>query len=200
MGWYGAETLGVENGGDIALSGMNIAGAINMIILMPVFGINQGAQPILGYNYGAKKYGRVRSAYLGAIGAATAICIAGFAVGQLFPLALVKFFAPNGSSALLRFAPWALRAMLLLLPVNGFQIVSANFFVVTGRPKLSIFLTTLRQFIALIPCMLIFGRIWRLWGVVASGPVADGFSFILTGIMIILELKRLSVQRSSIHV
>ncbi|MDR2370414.1 MAG: MATE family efflux transporter [Treponema sp.] len=200
MGWYGAESLGVENGGDIALSGMNIAGAVNMIILMPVFGINQGAQPILGYNYGAKKYGRVRTAYLGATGAATAICIAGFAIGQLFPLALIKFFAPDGSSALLRFAPWALRAMLLLLPVNGFQIVSANFFVVTGRPKLSIFLTTLRQFIALIPCMLIFGRIWRLWGVVASGPVADGFSFILTGIMIIPELKRLSVQRSSTHV
>jgi Na+-driven multidrug efflux pump len=124
----------------------------------------------------------------------------GFIGGEIFPLALVKFFTPEGSPALLRFAPWAMRVMLLLLPLNGFQIVSANFFVVTGRPRLSIFLTTLRQFIALIPCMLVFGRFWSLWGVVAAGPVADGFSFILTAIMIIPELKKLSSRRLPTHV
>ncbi|MDR1059286.1 MAG: MATE family efflux transporter, partial [Treponema sp.] len=67
MGWYGAAALGVANGGDIALSGMNIAGSITMMILMPVFGINQGAQPILGYNYGAKRYSRVLRAYVLAV-------------------------------------------------------------------------------------------------------------------------------------
>jgi Na+-driven multidrug efflux pump len=87
--------------------------------------------------------------------------------------------------------------MLLLLPLNGFQIVSSNFFVVTGRPKTSIFLTTLRQFIILIPCMLIFGRIWGLWGVVAAAPVADGFSFLFTAVMITLELKKLRGQMIS---
>ncbi|MDR1105281.1 MAG: MATE family efflux transporter [Treponema sp.] len=200
MGWYGREALGVSNGGDIALSGMNINGSITMLILMPVFGINQGAQPILGYNYGAKKYRRVRQAYLWAISAATIICVIGFFAGEIFPLELVKSFAPAGSPALLRFAPWAMRVMLLLLPLNGFQIVSANFFVVTGRPKMSIFLTTLRQCIAFIPCMLIFGRIWGLWGVVAAAPVADGFSFILTGIMIARELKKLSAPPLPTHV
>jgi Na+-driven multidrug efflux pump len=191
VGWYGADALGVANGGDIALSGMNIVGSITMLILMPVFGINQGAQPILGYNYGAKKFSRVLRAYLGAISAATGICVFGFALGQLFPLALVKLFAPGGSAALLRFAPWAMRVMFLLLPLNGFQIVSANLFVVTGRPKISIFLTTLRQFIILIPCILIFGRVWGLWGIAAAAPVADGFSFLLTMVMISLELKKL---------
>jgi putative MATE family efflux protein len=191
MGWYGAEALGVSNGGDIALSGMNINGSISMLILMPVFGINQGAQPILGYNYGAKKFGRVFRAYLGALAAATVICTIGFALGEIFPLALVKIFAPDGSPPLLRFSVWALRVMLLLFPLNGFQIVSANMFVVTGRPKISIFLTTLRQCIALIPCMLIFGKVWSLWGVVAAAPVADGFSFLLTGTLIFFELKRL---------
>ncbi|MDR1100492.1 MAG: MATE family efflux transporter, partial [Treponema sp.] len=170
MGWYGAAALGVANGGDIALSGMNINGSITMLILMPVFGINQGAQPILGYNYGAKKFDRVLRAYLGAITAATIICTLGFAIGEIFPLALVKLFAPDGSPPLLRFSVWALRVALLLFPLNGFQIVSANMFVVTGRPKISIFLTTLRQFIALIPCMLIFGKAWGLWGVVAAAP------------------------------
>ncbi|GHU58663.1 MATE family efflux transporter [Spirochaetia bacterium] len=191
MGWYGAAALGVANGGDVALSGMNINGSITMLILMPVFGINQGAQPILGYNYGAKKYHRVLKAYLGAVGAATAICILGFAIGELFPLQLIRIFAPNGSEALLRFSVWAMRVSLILLPLNGFQIVSSNFFVVTGRPKMSIFLTMLRQFIALIPCMLIFGKIWSLWGVVAAAPVADGFAFLLTGAMIFFELKKL---------
>jgi putative MATE family efflux protein len=191
VGWYGAAALGVANGGDIALSGMNINMSIIMMIMMPVFGINQGAQPILGYNYGAKKFNRVLKAYLLATGAAVAICLIGFAIGEGIPLTLVKLFAPNGSEQLLRFAPWAIRVQLMLLPLSGFQIVSSNFFVVTGRPKTSIFLTMLRQFIALIPCLLIFGRIWGLWGIIASQPVADGFAFLLTLIMIVRELKKL---------
>jgi len=191
MGWYGATTLGVANGGDIALSGMNINGSILMLVLMPIFGINQGAQPILGFNYGARKYSRVLSAYVGAIAAATTICITGFAIAQMFPVQLVKVFAPEGSPALMYFAPRAMRIALLMLPVAGFQIVSANLYVVTGRPKISIFLSLLRQCLILIPCMLIFGRIWGLWGVVAAAPVADTFAFLVTGIMIIFELKRL---------
>jgi Na+-driven multidrug efflux pump len=194
VGWYGADALGVANGGDIALSGMNIAGSVIMMILMPVFGINQGAQPILGFNYGAKQYHRVLRAYLGAVGAATAICVVGFAVVQLFPVFLVKFFAPQGSDALLAFAPRAMRTVALLLPLNGFQIVSTNMYVVTGRPRVSIFLSLLRQFLVLIPCIFIFGRIWGLWGVVSASPVADGFAFILTSIMISFELRKLRRQ------
>jgi Na+-driven multidrug efflux pump len=170
---------------------MNIAGSIIMMILMPVFGINQGAQPILGYNYGAKQYHRVLRAYLGAVGAATAICILGFALVQIFPVFLVSIFAPNGSEAILTFAPRAMRTATLLLPLNGFQIVSSNLYVVTGRPKISIFLSMLRQFIVLIPCILIFGRIWGLWGVIAASPVADGFAFLCTGTMISFELRKL---------
>jgi Na+-driven multidrug efflux pump len=84
-----------------------------------------------------------------------------------------------------------MRAALLMLPFNGFQIVSANMFTVTGRPKISILLNMLRQCIILIPCLFVFGKIWGLWGVVAAGPVADGFSFVFTGIMILFELRKL---------
>ncbi|MDR2768578.1 MAG: MATE family efflux transporter [Treponema sp.] len=190
VGWYGAAALG-EGGGDVALSGININMSIAMMILMPVFGINQGAQPVLGYNYGAKQFDRVRKAFLFAVGAATAICVVGFALGQLFPRFLVSIFAPEGSAALFRFAPPAMRIMLILLPLNGFQIVSTNFFVVTGRPVMSIFLSMLRQCIVLIPCILIFGRMWGLWGVVAATPVADGFAFCCTTAMILAELRKL---------
>jgi putative MATE family efflux protein len=191
VGWYGAAALGVANGDAIVLSGLNINGSIMMLILMPIFGINQGAQPILGYNYGAKLFRRVLRAYLGAIGAATIICVFGFAITQIFAPHLIRVFVPDGSDALMMFTPRAMRIMLLLLPVAGFQIVSTNMFVVTGRPKISIFLSMLRQCIALIPCILIFGKIWGLWGVVAAAPVADGFSFIITGILIIFELRKL---------
>jgi putative MATE family efflux protein len=191
MGWYGAAALGVENGGDIALSGMSIAGSIIMMIFMPVFGINQGAQPILGYNYGAKRFDRVLRAYILAAGAATAICLAGFAIVELFPQFLVGIFLTESSETLLAFAPRAMRINVLLLPLTGFQIVSTNMYVVTGRPKIAIFLSLLRQFIVLIPCMLIFGRAWGLWGVVAAGPVADAFAFAITTILISGELRKL---------
>jgi putative MATE family efflux protein len=190
-GWYGEASLGVANGGDIALSGMGIVGAILMLILMPVFGINQGAQPILGYNYGAKLYRRVLRAYLGAIFAATLICITGFIVIRLFSVQLVMLFARNGSDVFIYFASRAMQIMTLILPLAGFQIVSTNFFVVTGRPKITIFLSMLRQCIALIPCILIFGRLWGLWGVVAATPVADGFAFFVTGTLILFELRKL---------
>ncbi|MDR0302141.1 MAG: MATE family efflux transporter [Treponema sp.] len=199
VGWYGAATLGVANGGDIALSGMNINGSIVMLILMPVFGINQGAQPILGYNYGAKNFARVLRAYIGAITAASLICICGFTVIQLFTVQLVRLFAPNGSPALMQFVPKAMRIMALLLPFAGFQIVSTNMFVVTGRPKISIFLSMLRQCLALIPCILIFGKIWGLWGIVFAAPVADGFAFLLTGTLIFFEIRKLRKGNQPIH-
>jgi len=197
MGWYGAQTLGVANGGDIALTGMNIQGAILMMILMPVFGINQGVQPILGYNYGAKKFDRVLRAYISAVIAATSICVFGFIIVNIFPMQLIRMFASAGSEALMYFAPRAMRIMMLILPLAGFQIVSTNFFVVTGRPKTSIFLSMLRQCIALIPCILIFGKVWGLWGVIAATPVADGFSFLLTGTLILFELKKLRAKSLS---
>ncbi|AEF84068.1 MATE efflux family protein [Treponema primitia ZAS-2] len=197
VGRYGVASLGVSNGGDIALSGMNINGSMAMLILMPVFGISQGAQPILGFNYGAKKFDRVFKAYRAAVVVATVICVLGFAMTELFPLQLVKLFAPIGSPALLRFTPWAMRVMMLLLPLNGFQIISANFFVVTGRPRTSIILSMLRQCLALIPCIFIFGRIWGLWGIVAAAPVADGVSFVATSIMILFEMKKLRAQMAT---
>jgi putative MATE family efflux protein len=199
VGWYGADALGVDNGGDVALSGMNIVGSILMLILMPVFGINQGAQPILGYNYGARNFKRVLRAYIGAIAAATIICVFGFAVIQFFSVQLVKLFAPKGSDAIMLFAPRAMRIVMILLPVAGFQIVSTNFFVVTGRPKISIFLSSLRQCLALIPCLLIFGKLWGLWGVVAATPIADCFSFLLTGTLIFFEIRKLRRENPLVH-
>ena len=187
----GPQALGVSNGGDIALSGMNIVNSFSMLILMPVFGINQGAQPILGYNYGAKKFDRVYKAYLRAVGTATCICVAGFLIVQSFPRQLVSLFVPGGSPALFVFTPWALRVFMLLLPLTGFLLISINMFAVTGRPKISTLLNLLRQCIILMPCAILFGNIWGLWGFVAAAPVTEGICIIITGIFVFFEMKKL---------
>ncbi|MDR0685425.1 MAG: MATE family efflux transporter [Spirochaetaceae bacterium] len=201
MGWYGEAALGVDNGGDIALSGMTIINSFTMFILMPVFGINQGAQPVLGFNYGAKKFDRARRAYFLAVLAATCICTAGFIVTRLFPGFIIRLFVPDGSPALMRVTGFALRTALLVLPLNGFQIVSSNMFAVTGRPKISILLAMLRQIILLAPFILIFGRLWGLYGVIVAMPAADAVSVSITAIMIFLEFRQagqlgLSYQQS----
>ncbi|WP_306700396.1 MATE family efflux transporter, partial [Treponema endosymbiont of Eucomonympha sp.] len=91
MSRYGVESLGVPNGGDIALSGMNIQGSVMFLFLMPVFGINQGAQPILGYNYGARQFKRVKKTYLCAVAAAMSVCLVGFILAEAFPRQLLPF-------------------------------------------------------------------------------------------------------------
>ena len=91
----------MENGGDIALAGMTIVGVIQMLILMPIFGINQGTQPLLGYNYGAKKFDRVLRTYLLAVAAGTVV----FAAAMLFSTQLVKMFVSEADPTLMYFAP-----------------------------------------------------------------------------------------------
>jgi Na+-driven multidrug efflux pump len=195
MSRAGVADLGVANGGDVALAAMSIQGTFVMLVIMPIFGINQGAQPILGFNYGAKKFNRVFKAYLSAVVVATIWAALGFCMTQTLSTPLSRFFAPDGSDILIGLASRALRTTTLIMPFIGFQIVSTNFFVVTGRPKMSIILSLLRQCIVLIPCLLIFSRIWGLWGAIAAMPVADGAAVLITGIMIFFEMKKL---RSSI--
>ncbi|MDR1193109.1 MAG: MATE family efflux transporter [Peptococcaceae bacterium] len=195
---YGAIELGGANGGDVALSGMNILHSIMTLILMPIFGINQGAQPILGYNYGAKKFARVLRAYIYAVLAATVVSSGGFLLSHIYPEGIVDLFAPNGSAALLAFAPKAIRTYTLALPLVGFQIVSANMFVVTGRPKTSLLLSMTRQLILLIPCILLFGWLGGLNGVLWATPTADSLSILLTALLIIRELRVLRRAASAL--
>ena len=192
MGWYGVAALGREDGSDIAQAAMNVVQTVTMLILMPVFGINQGAQPVLGFNYGAKNFARVKKAFLGAVAAASIICVAGFLVVEIAPVFIVRLFAPEGSREFIELSAWALRIANLSLAIDGFQIVSSNMFVVTGRPRTSIVLSLTRQVLALIPLMLIFGRLWGLHGVVYSMPAADIISAALTAVFVVIELKKIN--------
>ena len=177
-------------GGDVAIAGMGIINSIAMLILMPIFGINQGAQPIIGYNYGAEKFDRVKHALKLAVIAATVVVTVGFIVTQLFTRQIISVFIKD-EIQLIEFSTHALRVFLIFLPIIGFQMVSANYFQAVGKPKQAIFLSLSRQFIFLIPALLILPIFFKLEGILIAGPVADLGASIITGIWIYRELKNL---------
>ena len=180
----------VKYGGDLALGSMGIIMSIVMMVLMPVFGINQGCQPIIGYNYGAKKYDRVKQALKLAILAATIITTTGFTIIQLFPKQLISLF--NKDPDLIATGIHGIRIYLLMIPIIGFQIVSSNYFQAIGKAKISILLGLSRQVIILIPLLFILPRFFGLNGVWMSGPSSDAIASILTALFLFVEIKHLN--------
>jgi Na+-driven multidrug efflux pump len=177
-------------GGDMAISIIGIIYAFVMMILMPIFGLNQGVQPIIGYNYGAKKFDRVKRALLTAILFAAAGTTIGFAIVMLFPEQVVRLFDPDNEKMAVLGAH-AMRVSMLMLPIVGFQIVAANYFQAVGKPKMSMLLSLSRQVLMLIPAVLILPEFFGLEGVWAALPTADACSSILTGTCLYFELRHL---------
>ena len=180
----------VRYGGDLALGVMGVIMSIAMLVLMPIFGINQGCQPIIGYNYGAQKYDRVKHALKLAILSATVITTTGFIIIQLFPRQLISIF--NNDPELIAIGVHGIRIYLFMLPIIAFQIISSNYFQAIGKAKISIFLSLSRQVIILIPLLLILPKFFGLNGVWISGPSSDAISSILTAIFIFIEIRHLN--------
>ena len=178
------------NGGDIAIGAMTVINAIAIFFMMPIFGINQGSQPIIGFNYGAKEYKRVKEALKLAITAASTLCIFGFIMTQFFTVTLIKIF--NSDPELIEVASKGMHIFLIMLPFIGFQIVSANYFQAVGKAKKAMFLSLLRQVIVLIPMLLIMPRIFGLTGVWMSGPIADLSASIVTALFLFQEMRHLN--------
>lgn len=184
-------------GGDLAIGAMTIVQSIGMIFLTPIFGLNQGSQPIIGYNFGAKKYKRVKTTvFYGAI-TATIIVTIGWLVVQLAPQLLIKIF--NNDPELLEIAKNGLRIYLLFIPVIGLQIISSNYFQSVGKAKISMFLSLLRQVILLIPFMIILPRIFGLNGIWMAGAISDLLSAIITCCIFYNSLKKLNKENDNIQ-
>jgi putative MATE family efflux protein len=176
-------------GGDIAVSGMTIINSIAMIFLMPIFGLNQGLQPIIGYNFGAKKHNRVKLAVKYGIIAATIIVTIGFVVVQGFSEKLVMIF--NNDSSLIEVTSRGMKIFLIILPLIGGQIIVTNYFQSIGQVKISMFLSLLRQVIILIPCLIIIPMFMGLDGVWIAGATSDFLSVIITLIVFMKVSKGL---------
>lgn len=177
-------------GGDIAVSGMGIVNSVQTMLLMPIIGLNQGVQPIISFNFGAKKYDRIKTAEKLAMITATVIVVVGWLLTRLFPAQIISLF--NREPDLVEFGRYALVAWFWFLPVIGFQILGANFFQAIGRSKSAMVLTLSRQVLLLIPAIIVFSRLWGINGLLYAAPFADALSALITGIWFWFGMKRLS--------
>lgn len=178
-------------GGDLALSAVGIVMAIGTIMIMPLIGLNQGAQPIIGYNYGAKQYNRVKETLKIAVLAATCFCLVGFVAIRLWATEIVTLFTGT-DVALANLSAHALKTFFLVLPIVGFQIVCAGYFQAVGKAVQSAILSLSRQVLFLIPLLLTLPKFWGLEGVWRTPPIADVLSVILTGTFIFYEMKKIT--------
>lgn len=186
-------------GGDIAVSGMGIVSSFFTLFLMPLFGLNQGLQPIIGYNYGARKFHRVKNALKKGIFAAVSIASLGFIITRLFPVPIVSLFSKN-DAALIAFGVRAMKINLVFMPIIGFQVVASNYFQAVGKPLQAALLGLSRQVLILIPAILILPKFFGIDGVLGAGPVSDLLSAVITGVILLFDLRRLKEQPETLSV
>lgn len=175
--------------GELAVASIGIINRMAMLMLMPIFGISQGLQPIIGYNYGAGNYSRVIKALKIAIIAASVFSTAGFLIIQIFDQEIIMLF--NDSPELILLGSEAMRINLCMLPVIGFQIIGANYFQAVGKAGYAIVLSMSRQLIMLIPLLLVLPKVFGLHGVWLASPISDFSAALLTGIFLFRELRKL---------
>mgnify|MGYP002792653651 CR=1 FL=1 len=188
LSYYGVKSM---YGGEIPLACAGIITKVNMVFMAIIIGISQGTQPIVGFNYGAKKYGRVRKTYLLAVGAATVLSFVAFICFQVFPRQIISIFGA-GSELYFRFSERYFRIYMFLTVVNGIQPVTSNFFTSIGKSTLGIFMSLTRQILFLLPLIIIFPLIMGIDGVMYAGPIADAAAAIVCGYFMIRELKELT--------
>lgn len=168
----------VRYGGDMAVGAYSIANSVVMVLFMFVMGMNQGMQPIVGYNYGAQRYDRMFRCLWLTIGWATAILLAGWTVSMLFPYQIARVFTTDDT--LLELSARGIQLNMVVFFVVGAQAVTTNFFQCIGKVKVSIFLSLSRQLFLLIPMAYLFPLWWGLDGVWYSMAASDFGSFAMT--------------------
>ena len=190
LGKAGAES---KYGAEIPITVLGIVMKISQILNSIIIGIAAGSQPIFGYNYGARKYDRVKQALKIVLGSSLVISTIAFILFQTIPDKLIAIFG-SGDENYMEFACLAFRTYLFLCIFNGIQIPSGIFFQAIGKSTKSAILSLSRQIVILIPSMIILRHIFGLMGVLYAGPVADGIAFVLAAILLIREVKHLKAN------
>lgn len=185
--YYGAQSV---YGAEIPLTALGIVMKVNQIMIAVLIGIATGAQPIIGYNYGAGNRARVMKTYKIAVIAASAFSVACFLCFTLLPEQIVLLFG-SGEALYMEFAVKCFRIFLCLCAFTGFQKVSAIFLQSIGRPVQSAAISLARQVICLVPAAIILPLFLGVEGVLWAGPLADGLALVLTVVIMIVELRRL---------
>lgn len=179
-------------GGDLAIGVFGIVNRLVFIIVMIVMGLNQGMQPIAGYNFGAKQYERVTKTLKLTIIYVTGVTTFGFIIGMLFSDTVVGIFTSDAE--LIELSAKGLRIVVMFFPIIGFQMVTANFFQSIGMASKAIFLSLTRQMVVLLPCLLILPRFFGAAGVWYSMPISDLLASLIAGTMLVWQFRKFRVQ------
>lgn len=179
-------------GGDLAIGAFGIVNRLVFIIVMIVMGLNQGMQPIAGYNFGAKQYERVTKILKLTIIYVTGVTTFGFIIGMLFSDTVVGIFTSDAE--LIELSAKGLRIVVMFFPIIGFQMVTANFFQSIGMASKAIFLSLTRQMVVLLPCLLILPRFFGAAGVWYSMPISDLLASLIAGTMLVWQFRKFRVQ------
>ncbi len=182
-------------GGDLAIGAFGIVNRLVFLFAMIVMGLNQGMQPIAGYNYGAQLYPRVTRVLKLTIYAATIVTTAGFLMGMFIPELVTSIFTPDAE--LIRLSSQGLRIIILFFPIVGFQMVTSNFFQSIGMAGKAIFLSLTRQLLFLIPCLLILPQFFGTIGVWASMPCADLAASLVSGFMLWSQFRKFKAMQKA---
>lgn len=181
-------------GGDLALAVIGIIMSITTFLIMPAMGISQGAQPIIGFNYGAKKFERVKETLKLSIISSTSIVTIGFIVSKIWPSQLISLF--NSNPELIELGTHAMGIFFKFIPLVGLQMISSSYFQAVGKPNQSTLLALSRQVIIFIPLLVILPRMWGLEGIWWSAPFSDLGAFVVTGLWLWAEVKDLNKSKS----
>ncbi|WP_321334784.1 MATE family efflux transporter [uncultured Bacteroides sp.] len=182
-------------GGDLAIGAFGIVNRLIFLFAMIVMGLNQGMQPIAGYNYGAQLYPRVTRVLKLTIYGATIVTTTGFLLGMFMPELAASIFTPD--TELIRMSSQGLRIVTLFFPIVGFQMVTSNFFQSIGMAGKAIFLSLTRQLLFLVPCLLILPGLFGTMGVWISMPSADLAASLVSGFMLWHQFRKFKAMHNN---
>ncbi len=182
----------LHHGGDLAIGAYGVINRVTFVFCMIVMGLNQGMQPIAGYNYGAQRYDRMLRVFYLTSGLATAVTSTLFLLGEIFPEFMIRIF--SNDEELIAVAVPGLRITVSVFFLVGYQMVTGNFFTSIGMAKTAIFLSLTRQVLYLIPLLLILPSFWGMNGVWSSIAIADTLSCITSIIVLYIYIRRFRRQ------
>ena len=183
-------------GGDLSIGAMTAVTSISLMFLMPIFGLSQGMQTIIAYNYGAKEEKRARKTLFIGILYGTILLTIGFILVKLMPEFFVGIFTKD--ETLMKMAIEGININLITLPIVGISVLGSVYFQSTGEAKKSMFLSLLRQVIILIPVIIIVPQIYGLKGVWAAQPISDFLAMFIVGLFLYKKFKKDKVDTDKI--
>lgn len=189
---YGASSI---YGSEIPIAVAGIVMKINVIFIAIVLGLTQGAQPIAGFNYGAKKYGRVRETLKLTLKVAFVISVVAFAIFQLFPVQIISMFG-SGSELYFKYGTKYMRVFLFFIFLNGIQGAITMFLTSIGKAFQGAFLSLVRQIISLLPMLIILPYFMGIDGIMFAFPLADLIAFVVSVIVLKKEMKKIPYGES----